>query len=131
MFDLLVRLYSGESSSQPSPLHDTHPSTAVTGVHRNDRPCTCHNKRSWRMCVCVFHDRDFFGLVYLASVLSSKDTGESSFVDPHFSCFLFSSGSAHQRPWLTEYKYTHTHIIKYVYIYLYILALNPEPHRYL
>lgn len=46
---------------------------------------------------CVFHDKDVHGLVYFASVLSSKDTGESSIVNPELSRYPFSSGRAHQR----------------------------------
>lgn len=108
------------------PLPDTHPFTPVTGAHQSCSQqrqlewfelSTHHNKRSWRisplvcMIVCVFHDRDIHGLVYLASVLSSKDTGESSIVAPEFSCYPFSSGSWHQRGVLQKCKmHAHTHV---------------------
>lgn len=51
------------------------------------------------MCVHVrvCDEKDSPGLVYLPSVLSSKDTGESSIVDPEFSHYLFNSGRPHQR----------------------------------
>lgn len=59
---------------------------------------------------CVYFMRDIHGLVYLASVLSSKDTGESSIVGPEFSCYPFNSGRAHQRRGLREYRiHAHTH----------------------
>lgn len=88
-----------------SPQHDTHPSTIVTGAPQKTVPqrqlgrsesCTHHNKRS----VCVFDD----GLVHLASVLSSKDTGESSIVNTEVSRYPFNSERAHQRLVLTEHK---------------------------
>lgn len=59
---------------------------------------------------CVCHDKDIHGLVYLASVLSSKDTGESSIVDPEFSRYPFNSGRAHQRRGLREQK-IHAHTL--------------------
>lgn len=49
-----------EELAQPSPLHDTHPSTIVTGAHQSRSQqrrmdwfeiCTHHNKRS--LCACV------------------------------------------------------------------------------
>lgn len=77
------------------------------------------------MCVCLcvgeregVHDKDIHGLVYLASVLSSKDTGESSIVYPEFSRYPFNSGKAHQRRGLREYKiHAHTHM-KNAYIHI-------------
>lgn len=114
------------------PLPDTHPFTPVTGAHQSCSQqrqlewfelSTHHNKRSWRisplvcMIVCVFHDRDIHGLVYLASVLSSKDTGESSIVAPELSRYPFSSGSWHQRGVASKVQnacaHTHTHTEKH------------------
>ena len=55
-------LSDGERRARPSPLYDTHPSTVVTGAHHSDgqqrhvhwfEMCTHHNKRSWRISVCV------------------------------------------------------------------------------
>ena len=56
-------LSDGERIAQPSPLHDTHPSTIVTGAHQSNGQqrqqdwfelCTHHNKRSWRIYVCAY-----------------------------------------------------------------------------
>lgn len=91
-----------EELAQPSPLHDTHPSTIVTGAHQSHSQqrqmdwfevCTHHNKRS--LCACAWKGvKDVRGLVYLPSVPSSKDAGESSIVDPEFSGYLFKLSEA-------------------------------------
>lgn len=108
------------------PLPDTHPFTPVTGAHQSCSQqrqlewfelSTHHNKRSWRisplvcMIVCVFHDRDIHGLVYLASVLSSKDTGESSIVALSSHVTLSAQVVDIKEGWLQKCKmHAHTHI---------------------
>lgn len=46
-----------------------------------------------RVCVCE-RVKDVRGLVYLPSVPSSKDAGESGIVDPEFSGYLFKLSEA-------------------------------------
>lgn len=102
------------------PFLNTHPSTVVTRVHQSRSQqrqpdwfelSTHHNKRSGEylltcagLCACVLPDSDIRDLVYLASFVSSKHTGESSIVGAELSSYSFSYGRAHQRGALEKCK---------------------------